>query len=204
MKSLPPTPKLSLALLLTSTITIIATIPTTHAKNTQIEYNDQRTEYCYHESFNLGTCLGKAQQSSHDSSNAHIIQCMECSGRFQGDETCNELKALNNVGISHNASDRFSIDWQEPFCETYDRCVERHCPKECWKEQDAWLECSILELNCDWRCPGSTWRGNRIRASSSSSSSVVVGLRCSRGGWYCYFSRGMMLVGGGTFVGWAL
>mmetsp|Transcript_6066 Transcript_6066/g.11668 ORF Transcript_6066/g.11668 Transcript_6066/m.11668 type:complete len:195 (-) Transcript_6066:362-946(-) len=194
MKSLRPTPSLSLALLLT--FTTITTIPTTHAINTQIEYNDQRTEYCYHESFNLGTCLGKAQQSSHDSSNAQIIQCMECSGRFQGDESCNELKALNIVGRSHNASDRFSIDWQESFCETYNTCVKKHCPKECWKEQNAWLECSILELNCDWRCPGSTWWGNRVTgfnknvngASSPSSSSVV------------YFGWGMMLIGV-TFLG---
>lgn len=39
--------------------------------------------------------------------------------------------------------------------------MEENCPKECWKEQDAWIECLVIELDCDWRCPGSAWLGAR-------------------------------------------
>ena len=141
-------------------ILIIAVIfSDTHAFTHQIDYNDERGEYCYKESFNLGTCLGRKQEESLDVTEEQIVKCMECSGNFNGNESCEELKALNKPELGSNGTDS-SINWNESFCETYNICVEENCPKECWREQDAWIECLVIELDCDWRCPGSSWLMN--------------------------------------------
>lgn len=148
---------------------LILIAPYSHAAEAPDQTNYQ-DEYCYHESFNLGTCLGKQRIELLDYPQEKLLRCTECSGTFGGDETCDELKALNDVGQgtsdggttagSINWDESFwaeSINWDESFCEEYDRCVEENCPGQCRKEQDAWLECLIVELDCDWRCPGSTW-----------------------------------------------
>lgn len=120
-------------------------------------------------------------------SDAQILQCLECSGKFRGDETCEELKALNDVeevfgtkkisnsvttqdgntngdnnennegeNNENEGNDNQIINWHESFCETYNICVQTNCPQVCHKEQEAWIECLIIELDCDWRCtPGS-------------------------------------------------
>ena len=38
------------------------------------------------------------------------------------------------------------------FCETYNNCVKTNCPPTCWKEHVRWLECVIIELDCDLGC----------------------------------------------------
>lgn len=38
------------------------------------------------------------------------------------------------------------------FCETYNNCVKTSCPPACWKEHVRWLECVIIELDCDLGC----------------------------------------------------
>ena len=36
--------------------------------------------------------------------------------------------------------------------------MAENCPDQCRWEQDAFLECLVVELDCDWRCePGSAW-----------------------------------------------
>jgi hypothetical protein len=130
-------------------------------------------EYCYTESTNLGTCLGQYLFESEEHINNHqytqqqLVKCTECSGMYyMGDESCSGLKALNEVrgtdtddDSSKNANDGVTaaieveiIDWHESFCVTYDNCVNTYCPASCIDEQNAWVECMVLELDCDWRC----------------------------------------------------
>jgi hypothetical protein len=131
-------------------------------------------EYCYTESTNLGTCLGQYLFESEEHINNHqytqqqLVKCNECSGMYyMGDESCSGLKALNEVrgtdtddDSSKNANDGTTatttevetIDWHESFCVTYDNCVNTYCPASCIDEQNAWVECMVLELDCDWRC----------------------------------------------------
>ena len=106
-------------------------------------------------------------------SDGQILQCLECSGKFRGDETCEELKALNDVEEAFetksnsvttqdgnndgddsegNTEGNNQINWHESFCETYNICVQTNCPQVCHKEQEAWIDCLIIELDCDWRC----------------------------------------------------
>ena len=146
-------------------IIIIIVILTPLSSNAyQIDYNNDSGEYCYNESFNLGTCLGKQKEEDENFSEAQLLRCTECSGTFNGDETCAELKALNDVAEmlpeeeSTNATTNSNqINWHDSFCETYNICVEENCPKKCWHEQDAWIQCLIIELDCDWRCQHSDW-----------------------------------------------
>mmetsp|Transcript_29908 Transcript_29908/g.51677 ORF Transcript_29908/g.51677 Transcript_29908/m.51677 type:complete len:194 (+) Transcript_29908:89-670(+) len=188
-------PIICLPLLLTVTILVSPSHAVTH----QVDYNGERGEYCYNESFNLGTCLGKQQQDKLDLTNAQIMQCMECSGNFHGDETsCADLKALNDIELDGNGTGS-SINWHESFCETYDVCVEKNCPQECLHEQDAWLECLIIELDCDWRCPGSTWLGGGTMGLNKNGAAVGLSPR----GAYNYFVWGVLSIGG-AFVGWTL
>mmetsp|Transcript_23541 Transcript_23541/g.49701 ORF Transcript_23541/g.49701 Transcript_23541/m.49701 type:complete len:260 (+) Transcript_23541:257-1036(+) len=129
------------------------------------------SEYCSKESTDLGTCLGKQQQYVHlDLTLEQIEKCLECSGNFTGNESCSELKALNYVdGDGETAVDGADVGVQvvevdgenndvnakkdAGFCQTYNQCVEDNCPRECWPEQDRWLECLVIELDCDWTCP---------------------------------------------------
>jgi len=130
------------------------------------------------ESFNLGTCLGK-----HIKDEAQILRCSECSGQFNGDETCEELKALNDISKPHiinsknNSGD--GIQWNDSFCEQYNKCVEQNCPKQCWHEQDKWIQCMIIELDCDWRCKESeVWLvGDRMIGMLGNKGAAVVGRR---------------------------
>lgn len=128
----------------------------------QVDYNNESYEYCETESFNLGICLGK--HIKHDE--AQILRCSECSGQFNGDETCSELKALNDISKPHifnsnnnstttNMNSSGGIDWNDSFCEQYNKCVEESCPSQCWHEQDKWIQCLVIELDCDWRCKDS-------------------------------------------------
>lgn len=95
-----------------------------------------------------------------------IVKCLECTGHFQGNETCQELKALNSITNDIDLAEEESSG----FCQTYNRCVEEYCPRECWKQQDEWLECAIVELNCDWRCPSDDDElGTAFRAGSLTS-----------------------------------
>lgn len=152
-------------LAITELIIIIIVILTPSSSNAyQIDYNNDSGEYCYNESFNLGTCLGKQKEEDENFSEAQLLRCTECSGSFNGDETCAELKALNDVAEmlpeeeSTNATTNSNqINWHDSFCETYNICVEENCPKKCWHEQDAWIQCLIIELDCDWRCQHSDW-----------------------------------------------
>jgi len=144
-------------------VIILLLVPTSHAITHQGDYNNERDEYCYKESINLGTCVGEqvlqknSDQLKFTPVDSQIEKCFECSGNFHGPvETCADLKALNDVERVSNGTDG-SINWHESFCETYNICVEENCPKECLREQDEWIECLIIELDCDWRCPGSTW-----------------------------------------------
>ena len=123
-------------------------------------------EYCHDESYNLGTCLGRQRLELIDYSQEMLVRCIECSGgtTLGGHETCDEIKALNDVGGGGGSGPlggdggATMIDWDESFCESYDRCVAENCPDRCRREQDAFLECLVVELDCDWRCmPGSTW-----------------------------------------------
>lgn len=158
---------LSLGLLLT---------PTSHAEVLDevhsIIYQEVPTEYCYNESFNLGICLERQRHELINYSQKELDLCTECTGDIEeGDfDACDELKSLNNVR-NVNATEGM-IDWDETFCVSYDRCVMENCPHQCEKEQTAWLECLILELNCDWRCPGSTWSSTESGMDMSSSSNV--------------------------------
>jgi hypothetical protein len=125
------------------------------------------TEYCYNESYNLGTCLGRQRLELIDYSQEKLVRCIDCSGgttTLGGHETCDDIKALNDVGggggglLGGEKGDGATIDWDESFCESYDRCVAENCPDQCRWEQDSFLECLVVELDCDWRCmPGSTW-----------------------------------------------
>ena len=58
-----------------------------HALTHQINYNnDQRAEYCYHESYNLGICLGEQQQDQDNQlvvNNAQTLKCLECTGEAE-------------------------------------------------------------------------------------------------------------------------
>jgi len=157
----------------------------------QIDYNHPDNEYCYNESNNLGICLGKYKREHPGDAggiDAQIIQCTECSGNFFGDETCDELKTLNDIAIrvdndssnsgTSSGSDSGSsvtnnpdsttsttINWNESFCETYNRCVQTNCPQKCWHEQEEWIQCLVIELDCDWRCmEGEEWlmMGNSV------------------------------------------
>ena len=136
------------------TIILLYYIPSLQAY--QVDYNNVSYEYCYTESFNLGTCLGKHIKDDE----AQILRCSECSGQFNGDETCDELKALNDISKSHyittnsknnssstaNINSVDGIDWEDSFCEQYNKCVEQNCPKQCWHEQDQWIQCFVIEL----------------------------------------------------------
>lgn len=102
---------------------------------------------------------------------------MECSGHFNGDETCAELKALNDVEFGSTGTGEDSINWHESFCESYNMCVETNCPKQCLKEQDAWLQCLIIELDCDWRCAGSDWFGSRSIGIGMENGAAMVRLK---------------------------
>ena len=58
-------------------------------------------EYCYNESHNLGTCLGRQRLVLIDYSQEKLARCIDCSGgttTLGGNETCNDIKALNDVG----------------------------------------------------------------------------------------------------------
>ena len=148
----------------------------------QVDYNNESYEYCYTESFNLGTCLGK-----HIKDEVQILRCSECSGQFNGDETCEELKALNDISKPHyitnsnnnstatNMNSGDGIDWDDSFCEQYNKCVEENCPKQCWHEQDEWIQCPIIELDCDWRCKESeVWLvGDRMIGMLGNKGAVV-------------------------------
>lgn len=140
-------------------ITIIAILTPLSSNAYQIDYNNDSVEYCYNESFNLGTCLGKQKEEDENFSEAQLLRCTECSGTFNGDETCAELKALNDVAElpEKDSTTVNQINWHDSFCETYNICVEENCPKKCWHEQDAWIQCLIIELDCDWRCSHSDW-----------------------------------------------
>jgi len=167
-------------------IVLLNNIPSLQAY--QVDYNNESYEYCYTESFNLGTCLGKHIKDDE----AQILRCSECSGQFNGDETCSELKALNDISKPHiinsskndtttanidNSGD--SIDWNDSFCEQYNKCVEQNCPKQCWHEQDKWIQCMIIELDCDWRCKESeVWLvGDRMIGMLGNKGAAVVGRR---------------------------
>eukprot|EP00571_Detonula_confervacea_P016646 CAMPEP_0172310294 /NCGR_PEP_ID=MMETSP1058-20130122/11406_1 /TAXON_ID=83371 /ORGANISM="Detonula confervacea, Strain CCMP 353" /LENGTH=187 /DNA_ID=CAMNT_0013023087 /DNA_START=90 /DNA_END=653 /DNA_ORIENTATION=- len=169
-------------------ITILPT-HSSHAFTHQIDYNDERGEYCYNESFNLGTCLGKQQHEQVDVTEQQILQCTECSGNFNGGETCEELIALNDIENGANNGTKDSINWHDSFCETYNICVEENCPRQCWKEQDAWLQCLVIELDCDWRCEGSSWLASRSVGMMSGAASD--GLRSRRAS----ILGGVLLVG---------
>ena len=150
----------------------------------QVDYNNESYEYCYTESFNLGTCLGKHIKDDE----AQILRCSECSGQFNGDETCDELKALNDISKPHyitssknnsttanNMNSGDDIVWHDSFCEQYNKCVEQNCPKQCWHEQDKWIKCLIIELDCDWRCKESeVWLvGDRMIGMLGNKGAVV-------------------------------
>ena len=164
---------------------IILLLHTITSSAHQIDYNHPDNEYCYNESNNLGICLGKYKREHPGGSvDAQIIQCTECSGNFFGDETCDELKTLNDIAIrvdndtsnsgtssggdsgSSSVTDNpddstttsTTINWNESFCETYNRCVQTNCPQRCWHEQEEWIQCLVIELDCDWRCmEGEEW-----------------------------------------------
>lgn len=161
----PPIPVIGSGRLISATILLLILVPPSYAEYSasldQIYYQDGTSEYCYNESYNLGTCLGKQRLELLDYSQEKLVRCTECSGNFDGYDTCDELKALNDVdgglglgdGGTSSAMTTAVIDWDESSCEAYDRCVKENCPEQCRGEQDAWLECLVVQLDCDWRCP---------------------------------------------------
>ena len=180
-------------------IALLAAVSSVASLTHQVDYSDEigRGEYCFKETTNLGTCLGKQQEEQLDYTDANILQCLECSGKFQGDETCEELKALNDVESGYSDGTESSINWNESFCESYNICVDAFCPTRCLREQNAWLECLIIELDCDWRCPGSTW----VEWDSHTTMGMMNG-SASRAFNYHYFVWGILLIGGAAaFVG---
>ena len=116
-------------------------------------------EYCFKESTEMGICLGKARRDSLNKyTTESMMRCLECGETVRGDESCDELKALNNLedAPSGNDGDEVvdlnNIDWHESFCEQYTECVESYCPKQCHHAQARFMDCVVLELECDIRC----------------------------------------------------
>lgn len=133
-------------------------------------------------------------------SDAQILQCLECSGKFRGDETCAELKALNDIALQIEPDDNVTaqeennvVNWHESFCETYNICVETNCPKQCQREQDAWAECLVIELDCDWRCPGLSMKGSRT-VGMYTMSSGSIGLSSTRRMYNGIIALGISLI----------
>jgi hypothetical protein len=156
-------------------------------------------EYCSNESTNLGICLGqKLFEGENDNqyTQQQLVKCTECSGMYyMGDESCLGLKALNDIrGTDTNNENNYSntntdgatlatteddeaassIDWHESFCMTYDNCVNTYCPSSCMHEQNAWVECMVLELDCDWRCTPGGEGGIREQGIAIESSSLTM------------------------------
>ena len=81
----------------------------------------------------------------------------------------------NNSTTTINMNSGDGIDWNDSFCEQYNKCVEQNCPKQCWHEQDQWIQCLIIELDCDWRCEESeVWLvGDRMIGMLGNKGAVV-------------------------------
>lgn len=216
----PAKPFTSFLAIFVATAAIISAPTEVRGVTHQVDYNDERGEYCYRESVNIGLCLGRHREQeladgrggNGEDGDARIVKCLECSGSFQGDETCDELKAYNNLASSPpddnpattaaaggaGGAQSDDIQWGDSFCEQYEVCVEENCPKECMREQDAWIECLILELDCDWRCePGSSFAGDRTMGLSMA---AAGGSKSRASRWDSVLRLGL-LVGGGIFLG---
>ena len=135
----------------------------------QVDYNPlHNEEYCYNESTEMGKCLGKERQNSLNKYTAEsMMRCLECGETVRGDESCDELKALNDIedapssGLGEGGEgvvDLNNIDWHESFCEQYTECVELYCPKQCHHAQARFMDCVVIELSCDIRCKD--WKMN--------------------------------------------
>lgn len=115
--------------------------------------------------FRLGICtrarvVTSKQQTQLDLTDEIIYDCIQCTGAYHAGQSCSELKGLHNSTTTIEESTNvltgevMAITGGESlsFCETYNNCVRTKCPPACWKEHVKWLECAIVELDCDLGC----------------------------------------------------
>ena len=104
--------------------------------------------------------MKQQQETTLDFTNEILYNCIQCSGPYRGDETCEELKQLHNttspavqsVNVLTGETEENTGGDKLSFCESYNNCVRSNCPPLCWKEHVRWLECVIIELDCDLGC----------------------------------------------------
>ncbi|KAL3794489.1 hypothetical protein HJC23_013962 [Cyclotella cryptica] len=149
---------------------LLTTLPSPTLQQINYQPDSSDREYCYHESNELGLCLGRQYNDYglkdytllilvetlsfsipiYHLTDDLIFDCIQCSGPYRGDETCSELKALNNS--TSNTTVLIGEGEKLSFCQTYNYCVQTKCPPQCWKEHVRWLECAMVELDCDLGC----------------------------------------------------
>ena len=127
------------------------------------------------------------------------MNCLECqSVNISGNETCDEMKAMNNLlegpllegqstGENSTVNNSSSINWHDSYCEDYSKCIKSNCPRQCFHEQALFMDCVIIELDCDLGC-SSDWMpdemiGDRIIGRNSSPAPLTRGILIDKGIW---------------------
>jgi hypothetical protein len=104
--------------------------------------------------------MASKQQTLLDFTDEILYNCIQCSGSYHVGQSCSELKSLHNSTTTTEEStnvltgEMMTITGGDSlsFCETFNNCVRTKCPPACWRAHVKWLECAIVELDCDLGC----------------------------------------------------
>jgi hypothetical protein len=160
--------RLGVGIIIVVFLALLPTASQAEAIAHQDETQQQPSEYCYNENFNLNHCLKKQQHELINYSQDKVSRCTHCTSAIEatimGYETCDELNLMNTVVSTeeegsttttsfNNINETDTINWKESLCVSYNTCVQTNCPTQCQLEQRLWLKCLVVIMNCNWQCP---------------------------------------------------